>query len=165
MMPMPTANKFLRYAFVLLTWSLLFSSCFNMDDVEIKDIRSIKIVNSSNEGITLGTNLKIANPNFFDIKVTDSDFDLFIKGKRIGSASMVNKITIPSKSEEYHDIELYSDYKNLDEDMITQIMGSALFGSKDVQFKVKGEVTGKVWFFRKRIDLEHEGEVPLNLFK
>lgn len=165
MMPTLSANKFWKYSLVLLSWSLLFSSCFNMDDVEIKDIRSFKIVNSTNEGITLGTNLKISNPNYFDIKVIDSDFDLFIKGKRIGSASMVNKITIPSKSEEYHDIELYSDYKNLDEDLITQVMGSALFGSKKVQFKVKGEVTGKVWFFKKRIDLEHEGEVPLNLFK
>jgi len=43
-------------------------------------------------------------------------------------------------------------------------MLSLTFGSKEIDFKVDGDITAKVYFIKKKIHVSHEGKVPLELF-
>ena len=107
--------------------------------------------------------LKIKNPNGFQLSLVDSEFDIYIKGSKLAKARVDNKIKIPKNSEEYHKVVMKSDFEDFADGALIQMLGLTL-GSKEVDFKVDGYVTGKVFFFKKKVHVSHEEKVPLKLY-
>ena len=151
------------FVFLLVLLSFL-TSCIQYEEVEIKHIKSVKLVEFSDKGLVVESNIQIKNPNNFDLSVVDSEFDVFVKNNKIGKASIDSKVSIPSKSEAYHKVILRSDYKELAPGALPNLIALTALGSDKIDFKVDGFITGKAFFFKKKVHVTHEGKVPLKFY-
>lgn len=142
--------------------SIIFSltSCFNYEDVEITNIKSVKLINFSSKGLIVESEIQISNPNSYDLSVVESEFDVYIKNNRVGKAFIDSKVEIPKNSTEYHTVVLKSEYKDLADGALGNMLALTM-GSRDIDFKVEGFIVGKAFFFKKKVEVSHEGKVPL----
>ena len=156
-------QKFKLYLFFgLILFGL--SSCFKIEDVEIKEIKSVKLLEFTDEGLVVESEIKIENPNFYDIQVVQSDFNVEVNKREIGEAQIISKLTIPGGSSEYHMVKLRSTPKELTANAIPSLIAITASGKDELDFKVNGFIVGKVWLFKKQVDVAHEGKVDLKLF-
>jgi LEA14-like dessication related protein len=141
-----------------------FTSCMHYEEVEIQDIKSIKLLEFSDKGLLVESNVRIHNPNNYDLSVVNSEFDVFIKSSRIGKASIDSKVQIPGESNDYHTIVLRSDYDKLASGALPKLIAITAMGNENIDFKIDGFITGKAFLFKKKVHVSHEGSVPLKLY-
>lgn len=143
---------------------LTLSSCFNIDEVKITEIKSVKLLEFSDKGLLVESNVKIHNPNNFDIKVVGSDFKVKVNKKAVGNAHIKSDLLIPASSDDFHTLILESTNEDLAPFAIPNLIAITASGSDKFNFKVDGFIEGKVWWFKKKVAMEHEGDVVLKLF-
>jgi LEA14-like dessication related protein len=156
-------QNFRLYLFIGLIL-LGLSSCFRIEDVEIKEIKSIKLLEFTEEGLLVESEIMISNPNFYDIKVVDSDFKVEVNKASIGDAQIIGKLNIPGNSNEYHTVRLRSTPQELSVNAIPKLIAITASGKDELDFKVNGFIVGKVWLFKNKVEVAHQGEVDLKLF-
>lgn len=156
--------KTIKLLSVMLLIAASFTSCFSYEEVEIRDIKSVKLKEFSTNGLVVESEIKLYNPNKFDIKVVNSDFDVYVEGSKICKSRIDNKISIPRESEAYHTLIFKSDYKDLTDGALPKLIGITAMGKDEIDFKVDGSITGKAYIFKKKVKVSHEGKVPLKLF-
>lgn len=151
---------FLFFGLILLG----LSSCFRIEDVEIKEIKSVKLLEFTEEGLLVESEIRIENPNSYDIKVVGSEFKVEVNKAAIGDAQIINTLSIPGKSSDYHTVKLRSTQQELSASAIPSLIAITASGKDELDFKVNGFIVGKVWLFKKKVDVAHEGKVDLKLF-
>lgn len=155
--------KLSKFSFlVLLTLSL--SSCFKYEEVTVENIKSVRLIEFSDQGLLVESEIKINNPNGFDIRIVDSGFDLYVKGNKLAKASIQQKLTIPENSSDYHKIRIKSDYKDFADGALVNMLAITMGGGKEISFKAEGFVVGKVFFIKRKAEFSHQETVPLKLF-
>jgi LEA14-like dessication related protein len=157
---MKKQSFYLLFGLILLS----LSSCFRIEDVEIKEIKSVKLLEFTEKGLLVESEIMIANPNSYDIQVVGSEFNVVVNKAAIGEASIVNKLRIPGKSSDFHKVRLRSSPKELASNAIPKLIAITASGKDELDFKVDGFIVGKVWLFKKKVDVAHEGKVDLQLF-
>jgi len=155
-------RKFYQLSAVFLL-CLSFTSCLNYEEVEITNIKYVKLLEFSKKGLIVESEIQIKNPNSFEISVVGSEFDIFIKGDKLAKASIKNEIVIAKNSKEYHTIVMKSDYEDFADGAMVKMLGLT-FGSGEIDFKVEGDITGKAFFIKKKVHFSHAEKVPLKLF-
>lgn len=147
-----------------LLLALSLSSCIRIEEVEIKEIRSVKLLEFSDKGLLVESQVEIHNPNNYDIKIVNSNFNVEVNKKRIGEAKIDQKITIPASSSEFHSLLLRSEHKDLAANAIPTLIAITATGKDQLDFKVDGFIVGKVWWIKKKVAVGHSGKVDLKLF-
>jgi LEA14-like dessication related protein len=149
---------------LIISSILLLSSCFKIEEVEIKEIKSVKLLEFTDKGLLVESNIRIDNPNKYDIKVVDSEFNVVVNNKKIGKAHIGSELNIPASSQEYHTLLLESSTSDLSSTAIPSFIAITATGKDQLHFKVDGYIVGKVWWIKKKVDVGHEGKVDLQLF-
>lgn len=155
--------KLFRLSFLLFI-TISLSSCFKYEEVTIKDIKTVKLIEFSEKGLIVESEIKIINPNSYKLSIVDSEFDVFIKNKLLAKARIDNDINIPKNSSEYHKVVLKSDYKDFANGALVNMLALTMSGNDKVKFKVEGFIVGKAFLFKKKVEVSHEDVVPLKLF-
>ena len=150
--------------FLVSIISMSLSSCFNYEDVEIKDVKSIKLLDFSVKGLSVESEIKINNPNNFKLSLVDSEFDFYVKGEKLGIASIEGNLNLPANSEEYHKVVLKSNRKDMSPNAIPMLIGITASGKDKIDFKVEGYIVGKAFLFKRKVQVSHSGMVPLKFF-
>lgn len=154
--------KFFKVS-ALFLFIISFSSCLSFEEVKITDIKSVKLLEFSDKGLLVESEIKIENPNGMNLSVVDSNFDVYIKEKKLARAFIDSDLKIPKNSAEYHTVILKSEYKDLASGALTNMLALTM-GSDKIHFKVDGFIVGKAFFIRKKVKVSHEATVPLKLF-
>ena len=157
-------KNFFKGSILLFLIAVSLSACFNYEDVEIKDVRKIKLLDMSDKGLSVESEIKITNPNSFKLTVTNSEFDFYIKNKKLGKASIDGKLKIPAQSEEYHKVVLTCKNKDMSPNALPILIGLTASGKDQIDFKVEGFIEGKTFMFKRKVDVSHSGMVPLELY-
>ncbi len=150
----------LSFLFIIV---LSLSSCLKYEEVKITNIKYVKLVEFSKKGLIVESEIKIKNPNSFQLSMVDSEFDLYVKGSKLAKARVANTIKIPKNSEEYHTVVMKSEYEDFADGALVKMLGLTL-GSSEIDFKVDGYATGKAFFIKKKVHVTHAGKVPLKLY-
>lgn len=146
---------------------LIISSigCISYEEVEITDIQSVKVLKLSTKGISVESTIKLLNKNSYDIKVVDSDFEVFVKDVKVGNAHLEDAINVESNSEKYYTLQLKSDFKDMSKGAVPKLIAITAMGGNDIPVKIDGYVEGKVFLFKKKYHFVKEENVPLDLFE
>jgi len=150
--------------FLLVVSTLLLTSCFRMEEVKIKEIKSVKLLEFSEEGLVVESNIQIDNPNIYDIKLVNSEFNIMVNNRKIGKAHIGSDLKIPASSNDYHTLLLKSSTSDLSSSAIPSLIAITATGKDKLYLEVDGFIVGKVWLISKKVDVHHEGEVDLSLF-
>lgn len=140
--------------------SLTLTSCFRYEDVRILKVSNIHLNNISIKKIEIGVDMHIVNPNNYKISIVDSNLELFIKGKKIGTAHIIDKIELPKNSDQVHKITIATDLKEMLGDAIPVILG-VLF-EESIELQVKGEIRAKAKSISKSFPVDFTERVRLN---
>ena len=81
----------LALAMIIATF---FSSCVKYDAIKILDVKGVKLIELTDTGISLESEVKIDNPNFFSISIINSDLKFALKNQEIGSIKIENKVKL-----------------------------------------------------------------------
>ncbi len=128
------------------------NGCFVYKDVEITNIRNIELVKFENTGLIIEADVDVSNPNFYSIKVFDSDLTIYLDGDLLGKGKILNDITLESNFEGEMHLELDAKYKGKLSSSLRGIFGLAL--GKEIELKIEGTVKGKAMGLTHEYPLE-----------
>jgi len=132
--------------------SVLITSCFSYEDVEITRIVSTDVKSFSSESVEVEILLQINNPNNYKISITNSDLNLFLNGSEIGKTIIKEKIVIPKKSNEVHRFTVKLNNKDLTANALPFILSAAL--GRSMRLTVNGYIKVKAKMISKKIPIE-----------
>ena len=135
-----------------IAMSVLITSCFSYEEVEITKIVSTEVKSFSSESVEVEIVLQINNPNNYKISITNSDLDLFLNGSEMGKAIIKEKIVIPKKSNEVHRFTIKLNNKDLAANTMPFILSAVL--GRPMRLTVKGYIKAKAKMISKKIPIE-----------
>lgn len=140
----------------MLLWAgLLLASC-NYDDVEVKDVRQLKIDKLDKEGISLRATLWVENPNNYRIKVTRTDADLYLSGKHAGNAKLLNTIVVPSNYKGTIEANIRTDFDQGSLAILPVLVSAGL--QRKVDVRAKGKLRAKSFIIGHTFDFDYSHE-------
>jgi len=137
---------------------MLFLNSCKVEEIELIEIEELKLQQFSADGIIIDVTAKISNPNSFTIKVTDSDFDIYINDRFISKAKLANNVKLKKKTTASHSFTLKGSKLKSQNEILPILLQAALTGK--VNAKVKGHVKGKTFLFiSKKVDFDEKLEM------
>lgn len=149
----------LKSVLVLIVISITLTSCFKYEEVVMKEVTNVSVNSFSANNIEIKVDMRIINPNNYKISIVDSDLELFVKNKKVGTSKIKDKIELPKNSDETHQIVV----KTTVEDMIgtaIPVILSVLF-EDSVDLQVKGEIKAHAKSLSKSFPVDFKERVKL----
>ncbi|GIV26821.1 MAG: hypothetical protein KatS3mg027_0635 [Bacteroidia bacterium] len=146
------------YSFIILTFSIIFTSCLSIKDVSVQGIEQFKVKKISKEGMQTEITVKIKNPNNFGFYIYSGKADVQFMNLPLGTATLMKKIYIPANSSESYNLLLNTTF-----DKITmQDILNTLYQPNSFRLKIHGHIKAGKFLLRKKIPTNYEGN-PLSL--
>ncbi len=149
----------MRFNFIIAFSIFLLGSCTVYQDLEVSELRDIRIIEVTKEGLVAEVDLKIYNPNAYKVTLLNVDADLYLNDKDIGDAEIKEKITIEKKSNLVYTIKLEGDYTKMGGSLLEGLIGS-LF-SQTVNLKIDGTIKGRALFISKNVFFQFDEDVKI----
>ncbi|MGB6034795.1 MAG: LEA type 2 family protein [Cryomorphaceae bacterium] len=144
-----------RAFFPLFAFVLLLSSC-TYENVDVEDVTNVKIHKLDKNGISFSAMLRVNNPNTYKIKITSTDADLFLDGRKAGKAKLENNIVIPSNFNDVIEAKVRADFEGGSLQLIPIILGAAV--SKSVNLQAKGTIKARSFVIGQKFDFDYSHE-------
>lgn len=134
------------------------SSCEKMKDLEFVRVAGFNVDNFGLTKSTVKMTLAYYNPNNFQLKLKDADFDLFLNDTQVGHSIQDTMIVIPAKDTFYFPVRLEVSMENV----LKNAFGA--FANKEVTIKATGNCkVGKGGLFLP-FPIKCETKQALNFF-
>ena len=148
----------IKIGLITLFSIFFFTSCLDYEDVEFKGVQNFGIEDRSAGNITVRIELKVNNPNNYNIKIKKSSLDVFVNGAEVGKTKMKNNIVLKKNHQDVYPLYLTLSEKELKGSALSSI-GSFLKGSMKV--RIKGDIKAKVYGVGKKFPIDMEEQVNL----
>lgn len=150
----------LPFKFLIISTLLILSSC-RVEEIELSEIESLELIEMSKNGIVMNVKARINNPNSFNIKVTDSEFDIYLNDKFISKGKIENIVKIKKKTDATHFFTLRSEELESTNQLLPILLQAALTGR--VKGRAKGFIKGKTFLFvSRKLDVDIEENLAIN---
>ncbi len=146
-------TKKLHLAGISIFVLLFFLSACTVHEVEVQSVDNFSVEKMSTDGIAIGMDVKINNPNGFSIKLKAIDVDLYVKNDFLATTKLVKPVKIKAKSNQSYHLVISDKNGSLNKKIIPKLMLNGLTGGK-IPIRYKGYIKGKVFIFGKKIPLE-----------
>ena len=148
----------IKIGLITLFSIFFFTSCFDYEDVEFQGVQNFGIEDRTDGNITVRIDLKVNNPNNYNIKIKKTSLDVFVNGAEVGKTKMKNNIVLKKNHQDVYPLYLTLSEKELKGSALSSI-GSFLRGS--MKIRVKGDIKAKVYGVGKKFPIDIEE--PVNL--
>jgi LEA14-like dessication related protein len=143
----------LVYIFLAL---FVLTAC-EFEDVQFKGIAGFRFGKLEGKTITCELDVKVENPNNYNLKVKPSKLEVYIENQVVGNLYLVKKAKIKRKRESVVTLPLKGELAD------GAMLSLVNFALKDkVTIRLKGQVKGGVAFISKKIDVDKSLTVPGN---
>ena len=134
------------------------TSCFDYEDVEFKGMEGFNIEERNENNLTVRLDMKVDNPNDYNITVKKSTLDIYLNGKYVGKTKMQNPIKLKKRKEGIYPVYL----KTNGSDLMKVGLGSlgGLMGG-NLKVRLKGDVKAKAYGIGKTFPIDVEEPVSL----
>lgn len=94
----------MKHWLALFALSFLLSSCdaFDYNDVEFVSMGAIQLEEIRPSQVTLGVNLELLNPNWYNITLQPSILDLYVNDDLLGKAALLKKVKLKGKKTQFY---------------------------------------------------------------
>ncbi len=147
-----------RIGLITLFSIVFLTSCFDYEDVEFKGVQNVGLEGREGGKVTLRIDMKVNNPNNYNIKIKKSSLDIFVNGSYVGKTKMKNNITLKKNQQNVYPLYLTLSEKELKSSALSSF-GSLLRGSMKV--RIQGNIKAKVYGIGKKFPIDVEQ--PVNL--
>ncbi len=151
-------KKFLTYSTLLLL-VIQLTSCLEYKEVEVIKVVDVGVKDISIQGVDVEVAMQIKNPNKYDISIIDSDLNLFLKGNKVGKASIKEKVTLKKKSNSVYRFIMQSSLKDLASGGLPALMG--LISSPTMELRVQGDIKARAKGISKSVPIDFKENITL----
>ena len=151
----------LRIGLVTLFSIVFLTSCFDYEDVEFKGVQSLGLKEPFGGNVAVRIDVKVNNPNNYNIKMKKSTLDVFVNGLKVCKTKMQNNIVLKKNHEDVYPLYLTLGEKELKNSALASIT-TLMTGS--VKVRVKGDVKTKAYGILKKFPIDMEKSVNLSSF-
>jgi LEA14-like dessication related protein len=137
--------------------TLLLGSCVSYDDISYQGFDNVQMTRQGKGHLTLGFDLKLDNPNNYNVKIKSSDIVLYIGGKELGQLHLNNAFTIEKKSQQSYPLSF--DVRAIDLVKTAAANAIDLIGKKMIAVRMKGYVKGSVFGITQKRFIDETREV------
>lgn len=134
------------------------SGCFEYEDVDFKGVQNFSLANKTKENVLIRLDLKVNNPNSYNITIKPTTLDVFINGKNAGKTKMKDKIVLKKNTTGVYPLYLQAKTQDI-MGVMTGSLGALLSGK--VKVGIKGNVKAKAYGISKKFYLNEEETVSL----
>jgi LEA14-like dessication related protein len=149
----------LKSILLLIVISFTLTSCFKYEDVIMKEVTNVSVNSFSANHIEIKVDMRIINPNNYKISIVDSDLELFVKNKKVGTSKIKDKIELPKNSDQTHQIVVVTNVGDMIGSAIPVIL-SVLFDDT-VDLQIKGEIKARAKSLSKSFPVDFKEKVRL----
>ena len=146
---------------IILSISVILSSCISYKDVEYQGIENFAIGNPLKEKMPIHLDITINNPNNYNIKIKKAEFEIYINSTKMGESTLYRPITIEKNKTKSYPITIITSSKEIGKSLLSSV--SFLMGSK-IKLKIKGNLIAKVFGIRKKIDFDLDEAISASQF-
>jgi len=143
---------------VIFFLATLLSGCLEYEDVDFKGVQKFGIEERTSEQILIRLDIKVDNPNTYNITIKPATLDIHINGKYAGKTKMKEKIVLKKNTTGIYPLYLQAKTKDI-MGALTGSLGSILSGR--VKVGIKGNVKAKAYGIGKKFYLNEEQTVSL----
>ena len=151
-------NMMIKRLLIYIPILLLLNGCFEYEEVDFKGVQDFKLENTSSEQLLIRLDLKVDNPNTYNITIKPATLDIFVNGKFAGKTKMKEKIVLKKKTTGVYPLYLQAKTKDI-MGALSGSLGSFLSGK--VKVGIKGDVKAKAYGVGKKFYLNEEETVSL----
>lgn len=154
-------KQYLKLSIYALLTTLLFSGCFDYEDVAFNGLESVSVVDRKNGNIKIKLMVNIHNPNDYNIKVKKSTLSIYLNDKYVGETQMTEKIILKKKTEDLYPVYLNTNGKDIFKTGIGAI--SALLGGT-ADIRLKGTLKASAYGITRNFDVDETETIDINDF-
>ncbi len=151
-------RNLIQYSFIFL-FAIGLTSCLQYKEVEIVKVTDVGIKEISTKAIDVEVAMQIKNPNKYDISIVNSDLSIFLKGKKMGTANIKEKIKLKKKSNTIYRFTIQSSLKDIASGALPILMG--LITKNSVELQVQGDIKAKAKGISKKVPVDFKERVKL----
>ena len=149
----------LKLILVFIATAIIFTGCLEYKEVQVVKIINVGVKDISAKGVDIEVTMQIKNPNKYNISIVDSDLTLFLKGKKMGTAKIKEKVTLKKKSNDVYRFTIKSDLKDIASGGLSVMMG--LITQSSMELKVQGDIKAKAKGISKKIPVDFTENIKL----
>ena len=155
--------KHYRYKLYIIFIGLcvLFSSCIVYQEVEYKGIENISFGKIKDSQIPIYLDVKVFNPNKYNIKIKKTVFDFYLNGKHLGESSSSKDIVILKNKEDIYSILIEIKSYEVSKSIFSSL--GFIFG-KPVSFEIKGAIVAIALGIKKRFNINEKQQISASDF-
>ena len=131
----------------------MLSSC-SYEDVEVREVRHLEIDRLDRNGVELTATLHVSNPNNYRIKVTSTDAEVFLDGRKAGDANLTHTVLIPPRFDGEIVAGIETKFGEGRSNLIPIILGAAV--KREVHVRAVGKVRAKSFVISRSFDFDYE---------
>jgi len=144
---------------VVVGFILFLGACNSFKPVEVGEPTDLKVSSLSGSKVNLEISLPIKNPNVYKIRVTQIRAHAFINQTKAGEITNKEKISLPSRSDEVHRLNLDVSFSDL---LSSGIPVVEILREGKLDIKIKGSLTTRSFLYRKKIPFTRQKTLELN---
>ena len=146
----------IHFLVIVIAGCIALNSCITYKDVEFKGVNDVNIGDIKNQLIPIELNVKIYNPNNYNIKITKANLDIYLEGKHFGQSNAKKNIVIKKNEENDYSIVLETSKSKIGQSIFSTL--SMLLG-KNLTIEVKGTVTAKAFGIKKKFPISEKHQL------
>lgn len=150
----------MRHIFLVLGVLILGTSCA-YKNVELVRVASVHVDEFSSDNVQVTASLVLKNPNDFEIKIKDSDLDLYVNDYKVARADIMKMIKIPENTVMTHDLVFDSSLEDVGGGVLRSLVSVIARGI--VKIGIKGSVNASAYKMTEKVPVDVEGDVQVDV--
>lgn len=140
-----------------LASALLLAACSSYEDVELREIRNVELLQMDSRRIAVRVDVQVNNPNGYRIHVEDPDVNLYLNDTPVGKGWLDSVVVLEGRAERVYPVYLHADLEG--GPLLMMLLGGALTGQ--MKLGMKGTVLGRSGILRKRFPFQVEETIDM----
>lgn len=140
----------------ILLLTILISGCSSVKEIQIGDIKDVRLKSIENNLVGLELDLAVTNPGNFKINIMDMDFDISANGKHLGKMTNPEKIVIPSKFDNIQTFPVKIEFSNFLSGALSMYR---LRNMKNFEIQITGKIKARSFLYIKTIKVDEKNKI------
>jgi len=150
----------MRHILLLLGMIILGTSCA-YKNVELVEVGTLHVDEFSSDNVQVTASLVLKNPNDFEIKIKDSDLDLYVNDYKVARANIKKRIKIPENTVMTHDLVFDASLEDVGGGVLRSLVSVISRGV--VKIGIKGSVIATAYKMTEKVPVDVEGDVKVDV--
>ena len=142
--------------FFFISFFILLNACSSFKEVEFKGVEKVSFGKQDQSNIPLIFDVRINNPNQFNIILKKGNVDVFLNDQFIGKSYLSKKIVVKKQTDQTYPLEIKTSFSALSKAALSSL--GILLGKKLV-LKIDGKIIVRALIIRKKIDVSFKEEI------